>query len=544
LGSPRFSLAEVMATDNKYDRQLRLWGKGGQKCLAEANVLVLGAGPIATETMKNLVLPGIGRFTVVDAGLVTATDLGNNFFVDPDFLGRPRAEAVAALLSEMNPDDCVGTSRVEDPAVLVASEPAFFHGFSLILATQLPEAPLETLAQMCWDADLPLVVVRSNGLLATLRLQLPDHEITESKPDIEFYDFRLMNPFPELEQHCSEYDLEAMPDQDHAHTPYVVLLMHAVRRWRDEKDGAMPKTFAQKKEFKAMLQNMARDLKEPELNFAEAVAQAHRAYAPVELSEHMVACCTAARERELTADSSDFRFLARALVEFMDAEGQGLPPVTGTIPDMEADTSKYVRLQTLYANKAAQDVQAIATRVAHHLETLGRQPDSISREMIELFCRNAWNLRVLRTRSIAEELAAPNIDADTIEDLSQVELHPQAGLFWYIALRGADRFQREQGRLPGLAGLDAATLEADAESVWGHMQLVLQQAGVEDLEHLSKDYAREVTRYGGAELHNIAAVIGGMASQEVIKVLTHQWVPANNTVVFNGIAGFCQTLEV
>ena len=57
--------------DNKYDRQLRLWGAAGQKALAEAHVLLLGAGPAGTETLKNLVLPGVGRFTVVDDATVT-----------------------------------------------------------------------------------------------------------------------------------------------------------------------------------------------------------------------------------------------------------------------------------------------------------------------------------------------------------------------------------------------------------------------------------------------------------------------------------------
>lgn len=47
-----------MATDNKYDRQLRLWGSSGQKALMEANILLVNAGATGTETLKNLVLPG------------------------------------------------------------------------------------------------------------------------------------------------------------------------------------------------------------------------------------------------------------------------------------------------------------------------------------------------------------------------------------------------------------------------------------------------------------------------------------------------------
>ena len=132
----------MSATDNKYDRQLRLWGKDGQLRLAQGSVCVLGAGPAATETLKNLVslatsmltsirmscririrsdnciantrdnspfvlslntcgryqvLPGLGSFTVVDGASVSVADLGNNFFVTAADLGRPRAEVMQEL---------------------------------------------------------------------------------------------------------------------------------------------------------------------------------------------------------------------------------------------------------------------------------------------------------------------------------------------------------------------------------------------------------------------------------------------------------------
>lgn len=60
-----------MATDDKYDRQVRLWGANGQKALATAHILVLGTSSAVSETLKNLVLPGIGKFTIVDNAIVT-----------------------------------------------------------------------------------------------------------------------------------------------------------------------------------------------------------------------------------------------------------------------------------------------------------------------------------------------------------------------------------------------------------------------------------------------------------------------------------------
>ena len=39
------------------------------------------------------------------------------------------------------------------------------------------------------------------------------------------------------------------------------------------------------------------------------------------------------------------------------------------------------------------------------------------------------------------------------------------------------------------------------------------------------------------EIHNICALVGGVASQEAIKLTIHQFVPLNNTFIFNGIHG-------
>ena len=79
----------AMATDDKYDRQLRLWGASGQAALMGAHVL-LGAEPTGSETLKNLVLPGLGLVAVVDGGKVTASDLASTSSSSP-----PRSAASA-----------------------------------------------------------------------------------------------------------------------------------------------------------------------------------------------------------------------------------------------------------------------------------------------------------------------------------------------------------------------------------------------------------------------------------------------------------------
>lgn len=56
--------------------------------------------------------------------------------------------------------------------------------------------------------------------------------------------------------------------------------------------------------------------------------------------------------------------------------------------------------------------------------------------------------------------------------------------------------------------------------------------------------AQEVARAAGGELHNISAVMGGMVAQEMIKIITKQYVPIDNTCIFDGIESRCQVLRL
>jgi amyloid beta precursor protein binding protein 1 len=42
-------------------------------------------------------------------------------------------------------------------------------------------------------------------------------------------------------------------------------------------------------------------------------------------------------------------------------------------------------------------------------------------------------------------------------------------------------------------------------------------------------------RSGASDLPQIAALVGGLVSQEAIKLVTKQYIPLNGTCIFNGI---------
>lgn len=51
-------------------------------------------------------------------------------------------------------------------------------------------------------------------------------------------------------------------------------------------------------------------------------------------------------------------------------------------------------------------------------------------------------------------------------------------------------------------------------------------------------------RYGNCEIHSISAFLGGCAAHEAIKLLTNQFVPINNTLIYNGIKQLSTVFEI
>ena len=165
----------------RYDRQLRLWGEHGQAAMEDCSICMINGTGTGTETLKNLVLPGIGSFTVVDGGDVTERDLGNNFFLEQASLGKKRAECATELLMELN-EHVSGSFVNEDITEVLATRPDFLASFSLVVATQMKQAALLQVTAACAARKLPLLVVHTYGFLGYLRLDLGEHQARAARP--------------------------------------------------------------------------------------------------------------------------------------------------------------------------------------------------------------------------------------------------------------------------------------------------------------------------------------------------------------------------
>ena len=61
---------------------------------------------------------------------------------------------------------------------------------------------------------------------------------------------------------------------------------------------------------------------------------------------------------------------------------------------------------------------------------------------------------------------------------------------------------------------------------------------------VADDYVGELVRFGSAEVHCIAAIVGGIAAQEAIKLLTAQFVPLCGTLIYNAMGSTSCVLMV
>ena len=89
--------------ESRYDRQERVsWWD--QDRLRLGRVLVVGAGALGNEVVKNLVLLGVGDIVVIDPDSVELSNLARCVLFRAEDEGRPKAEVIARRASELNPE--------------------------------------------------------------------------------------------------------------------------------------------------------------------------------------------------------------------------------------------------------------------------------------------------------------------------------------------------------------------------------------------------------------------------------------------------------
>ena len=88
----------------RYDRQLRVLGKGKQSLLKKSRILVVGAGGLGSSVLYYLVASGVGRIIVIDEGIVELSNLNRQVLYTTKDLGKYKVVVLKNKLRDLNPN--------------------------------------------------------------------------------------------------------------------------------------------------------------------------------------------------------------------------------------------------------------------------------------------------------------------------------------------------------------------------------------------------------------------------------------------------------
>jgi len=148
-------------------------GGAGQARLAQAHVVLIGAGGVGSPAMQNLAAAGIGRITIVDSDRVEASNLQRQTIFAASDIGEAKAEQAASWVRRFDPEIAVEARNLridrDNAAQIVAGADLVLDGCDNF-ATRL------AVSDACVAAGVPLTSVavgRFQGQVANFAGHLP-----------------------------------------------------------------------------------------------------------------------------------------------------------------------------------------------------------------------------------------------------------------------------------------------------------------------------------------------------------------------------------
>ncbi|WP_374292488.1 ThiF family adenylyltransferase [Paenirhodobacter enshiensis] len=146
----------------RYDRQTVLpeVGAEGQRRLAAARVLVVGAGGLGSTVLPLLAGAGVGSLRIVDPDTVEETNLHRQTLYEMADIGRPKAGVAAEALRRRNPEIAVSALIARLDPVLARAEVA---AADLVIDAADSFAVSYALSDVCEAQGKPLITASVSG---------------------------------------------------------------------------------------------------------------------------------------------------------------------------------------------------------------------------------------------------------------------------------------------------------------------------------------------------------------------------------------------
>lgn len=449
--------------NDKYDRQLKLWGEKGQKCLEQSHVCIIGTNFLTQEVVKNLSLAGIGHLTLIFDDGDDIQPVESSLFFDN------------SNIEILNTD--IKWNKFTWSEVTIKSS-YWWTYFDLVIFGSRKKDVIRYVNKIwCSSTDLPIMIwsffIGFYGYTMVISNEL--HCVFESHPQYFLHDLRLDKPWDSLIQYTNSVNWKKP-----IHIPYPALLIE-VRNRLILNNRSINRQFIQDELHKFHSELLTSDFSDNP-NFVEAEKYAYSLINDSsDIPENLVnalkllPCNLSSIKNPM---NRQFWILMKALVEFI--KNNSSLPLSGVIPDMESSTYNYNYIKRIYLEKGRQDMYKFKKLLT----------GDISDSLVNTFIQNLRNSRVIHFSKVYSS----NELFQKVLMLSNDDLNSL--LKCLVALQFGYKVERN----PDLAF-----------------------------------YMKQIEKFNGINLTSISGILGGIISQEAIKILTHQYAPLENTFIYDGL---------
>ncbi|XP_045115136.1 SUMO-activating enzyme subunit 2-like isoform X3 [Portunus trituberculatus] len=131
--------------------------------LASCRILVVGAGGIGCELLKNLVLTGFEDIEVIDLDTIDVSNLNRQFLFQKCHVGRSKAEVAKESALRFNPKAKIVAHH--DSVLKPKYGVPFFNEFTMVMNALDNQAARNHVNRLCLASDVPLVESGTAGYL-------------------------------------------------------------------------------------------------------------------------------------------------------------------------------------------------------------------------------------------------------------------------------------------------------------------------------------------------------------------------------------------
>uniref|UniRef100_A0A336MWA3 E1 ubiquitin-activating enzyme n=1 Tax=Culicoides sonorensis TaxID=179676 RepID=A0A336MWA3_CULSO len=145
--------------ESLYSRQLYVLGHDAMRRMAASDVLISGLGGLGLEIAKNVILGGVRSVTLHDSAVCSLADLSSQFYLSPDKIGKNRAEACYAQLSELN-------NYVPTRSYTGELTEEYLKKFRVVVLTCTSDKEQKRIAEITHKNNIALITADTRGLFA------------------------------------------------------------------------------------------------------------------------------------------------------------------------------------------------------------------------------------------------------------------------------------------------------------------------------------------------------------------------------------------